>query len=415
MLENVTDHIASGRDRLISLQRALVAIPALGPDNGGDGERAKADFLMDYLRAAGVTDVRDLPAPDDRVSGGQRPNVMALLPGHDTSRTMWVIGHTDIVPPGDLATWDGDPYLLREDGDVIYGRGVEDNHQGVCAGVLLAEALAATKTVPPINLGLLLVADEETASTYGLDFVVREHSDLLGRDDLFVIPDFGVPDSTMIEVAEKSMCWLKVTVSGKQCHASTPEQGVNSLVAASAFVLKLRALYEKFDAVDELFAPPFSTFEATKKEANVPNVNTIPGRDVFYVDCRILPQYPVDEVLAAIKAIGQGVAETYGVRMEYETVQRQDAAPATPPDAEVVTRLQAAIQAVYGVQAKPAGIGGGTVAAFLRKRGFQAAVWETCQHSAHQPNERAIVSDQLRDAQVLAHALFAQGGGPRNS
>lgn len=407
MLKAVTDHIASRRDYLVRLQRSLVAIPALGPDNGGQGERAKADFLVEHLQGLGVADIRDLKAPDERVPCGHRPNIAAIIPGSDSTRTFWVIGHTDIVPPGDLGMWEGDPYLLREDGDVIYGRGVEDNHQGICAGLLLADALMATKAVPPMNLGLLLVADEETASKYGLDFVVREHSDMLSRKDLFVVPDFGAPDSTLIEVAEKSMFWLKITVSGRQCHASTPEQGVNSLVAASAFVLKLRALYEKFNATDELFSPPFSTFEATKKEANVPNVNTIPGRDVFYVDSRILPQYPVDEVLTAIKALGQGVTETYGVDLAYEIMQREDAAPATPTDAEVVTRLQAGIRDVYGVQARPAGIGGGTVAAFLRRRGYQAAVWETCQHTAHQPNERAILSDQLRDAQVLAHALFA--------
>jgi len=407
MLKAVIDHIASRRDYLLRLQRSLVAIPALGPDNGGQGEREKADFLLDHLQEMGLTDIRDLRAPDDRVPCGHRPNIAAVIPGRDSTRTFWIIGHTDIVPPGDLGLWESDPYLLREDGDVIYGRGVEDNHQGVCAGLLLADALTATKAEPPMNLGLLLVADEETASKYGLDFVVRKHADMLSKKDLFVVPDFGIPDSSLIEVAEKSMFWLKITVTGRQCHASTPEQGVNSLVAASAFVLKLRALYERFDAVDKLFAPPFSTFEATKKEANVPNVNTIPGRDVFYVDSRILPQYPVDEVLAAIKGMGQGVAETYGVDIAYDVIQREDAAPATPIDAEVVTRLQKGIGEIYGVQAKPAGVGGGTVAAFLRRRGYQAAVWETCQNTAHQPNERAVVSDQLRDAQVLAHALFA--------
>ena len=56
--------------------------------------------------------------------------------------------------------------------------------------------------------------------------------------------------------------------------------------------------------------------------------------------------------------------------------------------------------------AKPAGVGGGTVAAFLRRQGRDAAVWGTMMHNAHQPNEQAKISTQVKDAKVMARVLF---------
>ncbi len=48
------------------------------------------------------------------------------------------------------------------------------------------------------------------------------------------------------------------------------------------------------------------------------------------------------------------------------------------------------------------GIGGGTVAALLRKAGLPAAVWMTAPDSAHQPNEYCLIGDIVKDAKVLS-------------
>jgi succinyl-diaminopimelate desuccinylase len=403
----VLERIDSLGPEVVALQRALVAIPALGPDNDGQGETAKADFLERHLRALGLTDILRLDAPDARVPGGLRPNILARIPGRDTARTLWIISHIDIVPPGNPELWESDPYELKVDGDILVGRGVEDNHGGIVPSLVLAKALLDAGATPPMNLGLLLVADEETGSAYGLGHVVAEHAEQFGPDDLFLVPDFGVPDSSLMEVAEKSMLWLKVEVFGRQCHASTPEQGVNTLVAAADFILRTRRLHEEFPATDPLFSPAHSTFSPTRKDANVPNVNTIPGHDVFYVDCRVLPGYAVADVLDAFGRIAAEIEAEHGVRIVRTPIQSEQAAPATPVDSEIVRRLSAAIQAVYGVTPAPAGIGGGTVAAILRRAGRDAVVWSTCEHFAHQPNERSRISTQLGDAKVMARVLFA--------
>ncbi len=407
MIDSLLSLIDQRRDLVIDLHEKLAAIPALGPANGGEGEKAKADFLTEYLKAMGFSDIRQMNAPDPRVPCGYRPNLAARIPGR-TNRTLWVIGHTDIVPPGDLALWESDPYLLKVDGDNLVARGVEDNHQAIVSGLILAQSLLDLGATPDLGLGLVLVADEETGSDFGLEYVLTAHPDMFGENDLFLIPDFGTADSEMVEVAEKSLLWLKVTISGKQCHGSTPAQGRNTLVACADFIMRLRGLYHDFPQALPLFDPPTSTFEPTKKEANVENVNTIPGRDVFHMDCRILPGVGLDEVLDRIKEYGNAVAQDHGVSLDYAVEQRQDCAPPTSPESEVVRRLLAAIRTVYGTEPRPMGIGGGTVAAQLRRRGHSAVVWATWLGTAHQPNERALISANMGDAKVMAHMLFGE-------
>lgn len=309
-------------------------------------------------------------------------------------------------PPGEAALWDTDPWQLKVDGDIIFGRGVEDNQQGIVTGLLVAQELLASGTVPDMGFGLLLVADEETGNNYGMAHVATARPDLFGDDDLVIVPDFGTEDGAMIEIAEKSMLWLKVQVAGKQCHASTPDEGINSLVAASAMILRVHELDARFDAVDPLFNPPASTFVPTKKEANVPNVNTVPGNDVFYIDCRVLPCYLLTDVRQAVREIADDIERAYGVTVTLSDVQAEQAAPATSSDSDVVHRLTRAIRAEYGVEARPMGVGGGTVGAILRKRGLPVAVWSTLVPNPHTPNEASRISRTIGDAKVVARMLF---------
>ncbi len=407
MLSTVLEFLANSRDELLRLQTDLVAIPALGPTNAGQGEKAKVEYLAEYAgRFAGVR-TEMIKAPDDRVECGYRPSLIIRRPGK-SPRTLWLIAHTDVVPTGDLALWESDPFVLRQEGDLIYGRGVEDNHQGMVSALLLLRALETAGALTDLSLGILLAADEETGNNHGIEHIMTHHPQVFAPDDLIVIPDFGTPEGDAIEVAEKSVLWLRFTVRGKQCHASTPEAGINSLVGASALILALDRLHTVFDACDPLFDPPVSTFAPTKMEANVPNVNTIPGQDVFHLDCRVLPSYPLEEIEREIRLICDDVEAQRGVRIASAPVVREQAAPATPADCEAARRLSAALEKARGLEARLIGIGGGTVAAAFRKRGLPAVCWSTLMHTAHQPNEHASVKATLADSQVFAHLLFEE-------
>jgi succinyl-diaminopimelate desuccinylase len=401
----VCSRIDGYRQAMIELQRELVARVAVGPDQGGPGEAEKAAFLTDLLKGWKLR-VDNFPAPDDRVAGGERPNLVAWLPGQ-SDKKIWVLSHLDVVPPGDDTLWNSDPYTLRVDGDRLYGRGTEDNHHGIVTSLMATKALIDLQITPPRTLALALVSDEETGSGKGLDFLMQNHRDLFHPDDLIIVPDAGSPDSTLIEVAEKSMLWLRLTVEGRQCHASRPALGRNTLRAAAHMIVALEGLTQAFPVHNELFDPAGSTFEPTKKEANVPNINTIPGRDVFYLDCRVLPEYDLAEVKAKIAELAGEVAQKFEVTLKVEPVQELQSAPPTSPDTPVVKALVQAVKEVYDRDAQPQGIGGGTVAAFFRQAGLPAAVWMTVSQTAHQPNEFCSLNNLVGDAQVLAHVFLS--------
>jgi len=98
MISQLLEHLSGQEEELLSLQRTLVSIPALGPDNGGDGELEKSRFLTSYLEKLGCDELRTIEAPDSRVSCGYRPTVVGRIFGTDRSKTLWIIAHRDWSP-----------------------------------------------------------------------------------------------------------------------------------------------------------------------------------------------------------------------------------------------------------------------------------------------------------------------------
>lgn len=391
---------------MIDLQIKLTAIPALSPDYQGEGEARKAAFLENYLKQAGFNAIQRIDAPDDRVPSGYRPNLIVTCPGKNDSRRVWFLTHTDIVPPGDLNLWDSDPYVGFVRSGCVYGRGTEDNQQALVASLFAAKAFLDEQIVPETSIGLAFVADEETSSLMGLDHVLNHRSNPFRKQDLIVVPDSGKPDGTAIEIAEKSILWLRFVAKGVQCHGSRPALGKNAFLASSSLIVELQSLYKTFRQRDKLYMPPESTFQPTKKEANFASVNTIPGEDTFYMDCRILPQYDLADVMAVIRRITDAIERRFGVTIDIQPVQEVQAPAPTPADAAVVLALKKAVRDVYQVRGKTVGVGAGTVAAVFRRHGYEAAVWSKINYKAHQPNECCRIDNMIGDAKVFAHLML---------
>lgn len=398
--EKLFRYIENSKKEMIALQRRLTAIPAISPESGGDGEWEKAEMLIQWLREHGLEEIELYHAPDPRVSSGKRPNIVVTIPGKRDENRLWIMSHLDIVPPGDESLWAADPYNMVEKDGRLYGRGVEDNQQGLVSSVFAALAFVKEGLVPENSIKLLFIADEETGSTYGIKYLLEEH-DLFAPGDRALVPDGGTKDGTMVEIAEKSTLWLEITTAGKQCHASRPEQGINAFLAASELVVQLSKLGTIYDQENNLFKPPYSTFSPTKKKANVPNINTIPGEDVFCFDSRILPEIPVDDVLTTIESSFREIEKKHGVSIRYEIKQRMES-KATSQDDPFVRDVEKHIREVHQVEPEPAGIGGGTVGAYLRNRDIPTVVWSTLDNMAHAPNEYCVIDNMLVDAKIMA-------------
>jgi len=407
IFNKIKARIDSYRQAMIDLQIGLCAIPAIGPDNGGNGELLKANYLKSRLIEFGFNYFQHYDAPDENVTLKIRPNFITTIEGRNKSKFVWVITHLDIVPPGEIKLWSHDPYSAYEKNGCLFGRGVEDNQQDMVASIFAARAILEEGVITNNSIGLGFVADEETSGKKGLYHMMSVNEKLFGREDLIVIPDSGNSQGSLIEIAEKSILWLSFKTSGKQCHASNPQLGKNAFVASSALVTKLSRLEKVFSKVDPLYNPQASTFEPTKKEANVGNINTIPGEDIFYMDCRVLPDYNLEDVMKTIKLIVSKIEKKFQVQIEVSPVQYFQAPPPTSSASPVVLALQEAVSDVYGVRAFAGGVGAGTLASYFRKVNIPAAVWsKTCQN-AHQPDESCPIDNMLGNAKVFAH-IFLQ-------
>lgn len=392
---------------IFPIQKALTAIPAIAPDNGGAGEIKKADLIKKYLDELNMDDFQEIRAPDERVPEGYRTNLLARWKGRSDARTVWIMAHMDVVPPGDIKLWDHDPFDVIEKDGKLFGRGTEDNHQAIVSSLLAVKAVLELGLKPQSGIGLAIVSDEENGSRYGIEYVLKQHPEFFGKNDLIIIPDAGDEKGATIEVAEKSILWLRIETTGIQTHGSTPEKGANAHKAAAHLIFKMQELYRVYNRKDALYAPPISTFEPTKKESNVDNINTIPGTDVIYFDCRILPEYDLKEILGRIREWADEIENEFKVQISVTTPQNAHAPQPTSPDAPAVIALKTAVKEVTGQVARTIGIGGGTVAAKFREVGLPAVCWCTLDDTLHGPNEYSVIENTLTDAKVFAH-IFMQ-------
>ena len=408
--ERILRRIDSYRDEMVEALKDIIRIPAISPDYGGEGEKKKADRIKKIVESWGFDSIEEINAPDDRAEGKVRPNL--LLSYGKQERKVWIISHMDVVPPGDLAKWSiTSPFepIVKE--GKIYGRGSEDNGQSLISSLFAAKALIDERIDLKRSIGIILVSDEETGSKYGLDYVLKTRPDLIKPSDLVLVPDGGSGDGSFIEIAEKSILWLRFIIEGKQVHASLPDKGFNAHRVGASLASNLdRILSNTYTIEDKLFEPPRSTFELTMARSSSDSPNIIPGRYEFVLDSRVLPNYRLDDVMEKINTYVKFIGDMFEAningekypKIRIEVLQRSDAPQPTSPESDVVKILRSAIKLVRGIDTRVGGIGGGTVAALLRKRGIPAAVWSTIDETAHQPNEYAKIDNLVSDSKVFS-------------
>ena len=105
-LADVLGRLDAMRDDMVSALAELCRIPAIGPTNGGEGEAKKAAHLQSWMKDLGLK-VERFDAPDRRVPGGKRPNLIARV---GKGPRLWFLCHVDVVPPGERAGWRCDPF-----------------------------------------------------------------------------------------------------------------------------------------------------------------------------------------------------------------------------------------------------------------------------------------------------------------
>ena len=403
-VSDALQNVENSRQEMIQFMVDMLKIKAVNPDGGGKGEYERALFVQKWLERLGAR-VSRYDFADSRVPENVRVNLTTVIEGKDQSKTLWFAAHLDTVPEGARELWATDPYDPMVKDGKIFGRGSEDNGQAVVSTIFAFKALKALGAKPTVNVGFAFVSDEESGSKYGVIPMVEKN--VFKPQDMAIVPDHGSTDGSEIELAEKSILWLKITTIGKQVHGSLPNKGLNAHRVGMKFALQVdELLHAKYSEGDQLFDPPYSTFEPTKHELNVENINTVPGLDVQYFDCRILTRYPLNNVMRDIESVKLKVEKETGAKIELTRVQYEENVAPTPIDSEVVQKLTNALMKLRGIKGKPVGIGGGTVGLYFRRKGIDTAVWSTLDDIAHQPNEYCKIENLVNDAKVFVHVAL---------
>ncbi len=205
-----------------SLLQDLIRIDTSNPPGG---EAAAIDLLERHCREAGLETIIVGAHPE-------RPNLIARFPADParrTARPLLLSGHVDCVP-ADPAQWIHDPWSAHHDGTHIWGRGAIDMKGFVAMAFAVIAKLKRENL--PLNRDLLfvVVSDEEAGTRLGSKWLVEERPDLLGEPE-YVINEVGGfvihregKRFYPVQVAEKGVAWLRLSVSGRSGHSSLPSR-----------------------------------------------------------------------------------------------------------------------------------------------------------------------------------------------
>ena len=352
-----TDDRSTLYERPAALLQDLIRFDTTNPP--GD-EGACIAFIDGLLREVGLPTAI---LAKDRA----RPNLLARLPGAGNAPPLLLYGHVDVVTTAGQ-TWRHPPFAGRVVDGYVWGRGALDMKGGVA--MLLAAVLraAAEGMTPPGDVLLVLVSDEEAFGDYGAKFLVEEHADRFAGVR-YALSEFGGFTFHLggrrfypIQVAEKQLCRLRLTVRGPGGHGSLPLRGgamarlgrlltrldrrrlpvhvtpvtrrmLETMAAASAPPTRqllrqllnprladcvLDLLGERGRAFDPLLHHTVNATIVRGGEA----INVIPSEVTAELDGRLLPSYgPADLVAELRGVIGDGVAIE---------VIRHDPGPAAP-------------------------------------------------------------------------------------
>jgi putative selenium metabolism hydrolase len=242
--------------------RDLVRIPSLSTQEGPMAAR-----LAEEMRRVGFRDVH----------ADKMGNVIGRI-GSGSGPVLLYDGHMDVVDVGDPGAWHRDPFGAEIEGGVLFGRGAADMKGGLAAMVYGAKALVDAGVPLAGTLCMAGVVQEEPSEGMAMGVVVEEG----GRRPDYVV--LGEPTNLEVSRGQRGRMEMQVTLRGRSCHASAPEQGENALHAAARVIFGVELLAPR------LLDDPVlgrGTIAVTDVETTACSRNAIPDRCHLIIDRRL--------------------------------------------------------------------------------------------------------------------------------
>ena len=261
----------------------LVAFPTVSRDSN----LALLDWV-EALLAPLSPRLQRFPSPD-----GAKANLLASF-GPEEPGGLVLSGHTDVVPV-DGQAWLADPWILREEGGHLVGRGACDMKGFVACCLALAPSLTTRPLRRPVHLALSY--DEEVGCTG-----VGPMAEWIGTHLTPALAVIGEPSELRLVNAHKGglIGWAQVT--GRPGHSSQPDRCVNAVMMAAECIARVNAIRATMKAGphDPAFDPPWSTIQVNRIEGGEA-LNIVAAACRFFFEMRVLPGVDDHGVLAGLQ------------------------------------------------------------------------------------------------------------------
>jgi acetylornithine deacetylase/succinyl-diaminopimelate desuccinylase-like protein len=188
---------------------------------------AAAEAMAQRFRDAGFpeSDIRVL-GPD---SNARKKNLVVRLHGSGKHKPVLLIGHLDVVEAR-REDWTTDPFQFIQKDGYYYGRGSSDMKDG---DAIMAATLIRMKKegyLPTRDVILALTADEEGGTSNGVDWLIKNHRELIDADFVLnhdgggVLADHGKPLMMEVDATEKLYGDFVITATNPGGHSSLPRR-----------------------------------------------------------------------------------------------------------------------------------------------------------------------------------------------
>lgn len=257
-------------DELLALCSHLIQIPSVNPP--GDSTEITT-FIKDYLEHNGLSvDIHE-----------SKENMYNLISsyGNTEGKNLIYCGHTDVVPVGNLAKWDFDPFSGEIIDGYLLGRGASDMKAGL--GGLIFSVVLMKKLGIELDgqVTLAIVPDEETGGRYGVPWILE--NDLIKGDGCLIAEPSSPYNPT---IGQKGSFAFELEVFGEPGHGS-----LSPLIGGNAITNAIKAI-ERIQTVTDLeITVPEETKEliaVSKKYMREVETEKAPFQDILdSISCNI--------------------------------------------------------------------------------------------------------------------------------
>ena len=391
-------------DDEVKFLQQLVRVPTdTPPGNNAPHAERTAELLTEF-----GFDVEKHPVPQQEVSDYGLESITNLIvrrqygtPGNG-GRTIALNAHGDVVPPGE--GWTHDPYGGEIDNGSLYGRATAVSKSDFASFTFALRALEAVAKPSKGAVELHFTYDEEFGGLLGPGWLLKNG---LTRPDLLIAAGF----SYEVVTAHNGCLQLEVTVHGKMAHAAIPASGIDALQGATKILNALyaqNAIYQKVTSKVEGITHPY--LNVGRIEGGT-NTNVVPGKVVFKLDRRMIPEENPVEVEATLrKVIADAAAESTGITVDIKRLLLANAMRPLPGNKPLVEAIQKHGEAVFGEPIKAMGTPLYTDVRLYAEAGIPGVIYgagprTVLESHAKRSDERVLLEDLRRATKVIARTL----------